>query len=337
MRHVFRWALFLGAAATCVLSASVAADEDPLGASVMVAPTIGQSDAAGVRYELGGDAHLDRFAFELDLGLSHMFARRPSAEPSMFADPNCVDPIVQACVGNAADPHVPGRVLIADTSVGFGAMVMSSPVFLITPRLDLVLPTSKYSRQRTLILGAHLGADLDVSVAKRVSIKVLARLRKDFHSQAVPAIYIFPAENEPAVPTSFGFRAAGSRLPGREETSLGGVNTSHGVHLGLDARMRVVAGLFADLGYGWTHVWAYLNPLFFELRRGQANMQTGTFGVGWSQPVGPVELEARLGAATTGFTRTSDNQSAAFPWWNLDPNTRDEDYSVVDLRLTATY
>lgn len=328
------YAAALSAAAFLVLPTDVPAQQAPFTARGLVAPTVGQSvfsdtpvTRTAMRYELAAGAKVDAFTTELAFGFTHFLHDRGERVASVVA----------------------GDVAIG----GSYTLPIVGPLSLL-PRVDVVLPASKYSRDLSLVFASHIGVD---AVLKAGPVKIVGRtrLRRDVHESDVPPRPdVSPAEYRDANPGPFGFRTAGSRLLGREDAPRGafrlpagvvivGVpNTAWATHLGLDATGDIAAGFYADVGFGWTHTWTYAleRPANVVVsddqpRRLQLNINTGTVGVGWKKQAGAVEFGLRLGLATTGWSRTADDERQRFPFWNFEDASYDD--SVLDLRVTARY
>lgn len=146
---------------------------------------------------------------------------------SEYADPNCVDPIVQGCVGDASNAfdranlsygingsytfkkfsfstgltlvqwltpggglNAPNEVRLRDSGLGIGyeGWEIESIGVSFSPSLGLQFPTSKFARVATLILGTSLGLSISKTLFDRLGLSLNLGLSKDFHSSESPLI-----------------------------------------------------------------------------------------------------------------------------------------------------
>lgn len=322
-------------AAAFLLSPAVRADDKPVTARALIAPTLGQTlftpdvpvTRTALRYEVGVGSRMAGFEGEAVFGFTHFLSER----------------------GDNTE-----NVVLGDLLVGGSYRLGQWGPLTLMPRVDVILPASKYSRDLSLLLASHVGFDGRVT-AGPVSLIVRTSLRRDVHDSAQPPPFDGRLTDfRDAEPGPFGFRTAGSRLIGREDPTraafrapvgvvvLALPNTAWGTHVGIDIEGDIAAGFYADLGFGWTHTWSYKLDAPANVVRSptqperlQVNTNTGTLGAGWRKPVGVVELGARLGLSTTGNSRTADEARSRFPWWNFEDGSTDD--SVLDLRLSARY
>lgn len=322
-----------------VLPTAAGAQELRPHAHVQAGPTIGQSVFAetpitrtALRYEFGGGASGDGFWAGASFGLTDFLSDRGD--------------------------------LIKDLSVGdftVGASydaVLAGPI-TFRPRMDVVLPASKYSRNLTMFFASHLGTDI-VLEAGPITVTGITRVRRDIHNDPTPAIAAGSAAEPRAQPGPYGFRTAGSRLRGREEPELpptgrsvvrnpsgeevvvpGPTNTAWGTHLGLLFEGDIVDVAFVNLGIAWTHTWSYeierpANVIASDgvPKRVQRNIHVGTLGGGFRVPAGPLKFEFRLGFTTAGRASDADGQ-LRFWFWNFEDPALDD--STLDLQIVARY
>lgn len=146
---------------------------------------------------------------------------------SEYADPNCVDPIVQGCVGDASNAfdranlsygingsytfkdfsfstgltlvqwltpggglNKPNEIRLRDSGLGIGYKGWSfeSTGISISPSLGLTFPTSKFARVATLILGTSLGVSISKTLFDRLGLSLNLGVSKNFHNFEAPLI-----------------------------------------------------------------------------------------------------------------------------------------------------
>lgn len=309
-----------------------------------------------------------------------------------YADPNCVDPILQGCVGpanNAFDRvsmnygingsyqisdfsfstglslshwltpggglNRPREVRLNDSGIGIGykGWTIESVGVNIVPSLGLRLPTSKFARVQTLILGTNLGVGVSKTLFERLGLSLSVGVGKDFHSSKAPLLDVERLEREldanqraslgdEVRPEAAVFRSEEVVRPGL--VAIGGVNSSWSLSTGISANWAIWKKLSMNASYRIGTSWTYAledNPDvvpqgdYIQGRRGVG--QSFSTGVGLSYPVqvGDVALGFSAGIATGGYPKTSDNKSFRFPFWNTSGAASNA--SAVRFGVSASY
>lgn len=311
---------------------------------------------------------------------------------SEYADPNCVDPIVQGCVGDAGNAfdrvnlsyglsgsyswkkfsistglsltqwltpgggmNRPHEVRLRDSGIGIGyeGWTIESIGVSIGPSLGLTLPTSKFSRVATLVLGTSLGVGISKTLFEKLNLSLSVDVSKDFHRFEAPLIDVERLEKEldedelanlaeEVRPEAVVFRAEEEVKPGL--VAIGGVNTEWGFGAGLSASWAVWQKLRLSASYNISTSWTYAiddNPdVEPQIPNLQGNRGVGQgFGtsVGLSYPyqIGDVRLGFSAGLGTGGYPKTSDNKSFKFPFWNTSGAASNA--SSIRFGVSASY
>lgn len=154
---------------------------------------------------------------------------------SEFQDENCVDPIVQGCVGDASNAFDranltygingsytikdftfstglslsqwltpggglirPNEVRLRDSGLGVGykGWTIDSVGVSFRPSLGLSFPTSKFARVQTLILGTNLGLSISKQLFDRLGLSLSVGVGRNFHSSEAPLLDAEKLERE---------------------------------------------------------------------------------------------------------------------------------------------
>lgn len=152
-----------------------------------------------------------------------------------YTDPNCVDPIIQGCVGEAGNAFdrvqmsygVSGSYTLADFTfstglslshwltpggginrphevrlndsglgIGYKGWKFEKPGINVVPSLGLQFPTSKFSRVQTLVLGTDLGVSVSKQFFDRLGLAVSVGVGKNFHTYTTPLLDVERLERE---------------------------------------------------------------------------------------------------------------------------------------------